>query len=280
MSNSLNIFTVDLEEWFHINDSTWKPVEQWASMESRIEDNTTLILDFLDLHKIQATFFVLGWIAETYPELVKKIVESGHELGYHSYYHRIPRFQSRGTFESDLEKGITLIEKLTGKQVKYYRAPNFSLKNKWMLESLADHGIQVSSSIKNPMLHNGKELPEVPFIFTRNNRQLIELPLNTFRLFFYKFAFSGSGYFRILPQAVIQHLYKNKTYLLMYFHPRDFDSSLPTPHELGWKRNLLNTIGTSTTLTKLESLTARHPFISVGQALKQLDLNKLPIIEF
>ena len=280
MSDNLNIFTVDLEEWFHINDSTWMPVENWSALENRVNHNTQIILSFLKKHQIKASFFVLGWIAEQYPELIRQIVAEGHDIGYHSYYHRIPKFQTKKEFEKDLSKGLNLLEKITQQKVEYYRAPNFSLKNKWMLDCLINHGITVSSSIKNPIKHNGVDLPNEPFILTRNQKQIIELPLTTRYFPFLKFAYSGSGYFRILPYTLMKNLYKNKPYLMMYFHPRDFDHNLPTHNKLGHIRNTLNTLGTTTTLPKLEKLTQHHKFISISQALSNIALSTLPVIEY
>ena len=276
----MNIFTIDLEEWFHINDSTWTPVEKWSELERRVEHNTQIILDFLSRHNMKATCFVLGWVAETYPDLIKKIESLGHDIGYHSYYHRIPKFQSKKEFVQDLEAGVGLLERIVQRKIEYYRAPNFSLKNKWMLDCLIEHGITLSSSIKNPIHHNGNILPNKPFIFRRGDKQIIELPLTTTHLPFLKFAYSGSGYFRILPYPLMKYIYKNKPYLMMYFHPNDFDTQLPTPHELGMVRNTLNTVGNSTTLLKLEKLTLHHQFVSISQALSKMNLDDLPGIEY
>jgi len=276
----LNLLTFDIEEWFHINDSTWMPVEKWTSLENRVIANTHIILSFLEKHKIKATFFVLGWIAEQYPELIKQISLAGHDIAYHSYYHRIPEYQSEKDFEKDLISGIELLEKITEKKIAYYRAPNFSLKNKWMLDCLIANGIQVSSSIKNPIRHNNKDLPDQPFVFTRGKQRLIEFPLVTKYLVFAKFAYSGSGYFRIMPYYLLKRLFRDKQYLMTYFHPNDFDHHVPTRKALGKVRNTLNTIGTSTTLQKLEKLTQDYTFVSISQALNNIDLNNLPVIEY
>lgn len=276
----MNIFTIDLEDWFHINDSTWVPVEQWPLLENRVIKNTDIILSFLKKHKIKASFFVLGWIAEQYPDLIKQIVKNGHDIGYHSYYHRIPKFQSKNDFETDLVKGIELLEKITKKEIEYYRAPNFSLKNKWMLDCLVAHGIKVSSSIKNPMRHNKKDLPSEPFILTRGGKSIIELPLITKNLLFVKFAYSGSGYFRILPYYLIKQLFKNVSYSMLYFHPNDFDTNVPQPKELGFLRNTLNMIGTNSTLSKLEKLSNNYSFISISQAINLMDYENLPEVNY
>ncbi len=276
----MHILTFDIEEWFHINNSDWIPIDQWANLEQRIVNSTNIILSFLHKHNIKASFFVLGWVAEQYPELIKEIANKGHDIGYHSYYHRLPKNQTKEEFKNDLVSGLALIENIIQKKVVYYRAPNFSLKNKWMLDCLIDNGIQLSSSIKNPIHHKGVKLPNKPFIFTKNNRSLIELPLVTKNLLINKFAYSGSGYFRLLPYALLNNMLSDHEYQMLYFHPNDFDICVPKPDELGVVRNTLNTIGTSTTLTKLEKLTNHFSFISISQALELLDLEDLERIDY
>ncbi len=267
----MNILTFDIEEWFHINNSDWIAIDEWPNLEKRIEANTNIILTFLKRHNIKASFFVLGWVAEHYPALVKQIAKDGHDIGYHSYYHRLPKNQTKKEFEHDLINGLTLLEKITSKKIVYYRAPNFSLKNKWMLDCLVDNGIQVSSSIKNPIKHKGNNLPNKPFIFARGNSSLLEFPLVTKDILISKFAYSGSGYFRILPLRIIKELLIKKQYQMLYFHPNDFDHDVPTKKKLGFVRNTLNTIRTATTLPKLEQLTNHFSFISISQALEQLN---------
>ena len=263
-----------------MNNSDWKSVKEWNSLEKRVLYNTSIILSFLKKHNIKASFFVLGWIAEQYPDLIKQIADAGHDIGCHSYYHRIPKYQNKNEFEKDLKKGIALLEKITNKTIIYYRAPNFSLKNKWMLDCLTDYGIQISSSIKNPMHHNGIKLPNKPFVFTKNKRSIIELPLLTKNLIITKFVYSGSGYFRLLPYNIIKKLLSDLPYTMMYFHPNDFDVNIPTPKELGYIRNTLNSIKTSTTLPKLEKLTEKFSFISISHAMELLDKEKFVRVEY
>ena len=256
------------------------PVDKWIELEKRVLSNTQIILAFLKKHNIKATFFVLGWIAEQYPELVKQIADDGHDIGYHSYYHRLPKNQTKKEFENDLISGINLLEHITDRKIIYYRAPNFSLKNKWMLDCLVDNGIKVSSSIKNPILHNGSNLPNNPFVFIKGNKTLIELPLVTKNLIITKFAYSGSGYFRLLPLSMIKKMLADNSYQMLYFHPRDFDNNIPVPKEFGFIRNMLNTIGTSSVLPKLEKLTEHIKFISISEALEELKAEELERIEY
>jgi len=149
-----------------------------------------------------------------------------------------------------------------------------------MLDCLIDYGIEVSSSIKNPIKHNGVSLPDEPFIFSKGSRQIIELPLLTKHFNRLKLIYSGGGYFRVLPLSVLHKWFSNRKYLMLYFHPNDFDINHPTRKELGFVRNYLNTIGTKTTLHKLEKLTKEFSFISISQQLSQLDKNKLPVVNY
>jgi peptidoglycan/xylan/chitin deacetylase (PgdA/CDA1 family) len=165
--NDLSIFTIDLEDWFHLNDSTWVGVEQWAALDSRVESTTFYLLGILEKSKIKATFFIMGWIAERYPELVKEIHLKGHEIGYHSYFHMRPFRQNPTEFEDDLSKGLKTIENIIGQKVIMYRAPNFSLieQSLFIIEILIKYGIKVSSSIKGYRRIGSLQIPNTPFIW-------------------------------------------------------------------------------------------------------------------
>ena len=176
--------------------------------------------------------------------------------------------------------GLEKIESIIGDKVSFYRAPNFSLKNKWMLDCLIDHGIEVSSSIKNPMIHDKKSLPNQPFILQRDNRKIIEFPLNTMNMVFVKYAYSGSGYFRITLYPIVKRLFNLKTYNMVYFHPNDFDNYIPTPLVLGFKRNFLNTIGTKNARNKFEKLLTDFNFQSISKAINNFKTDDLDIVKY
>lgn len=146
----MKILTFDIEEWFHIldNDST-RTVKEWSNYESRIHSNMNRIFDLLDKSNQKATFFVVGWIAEMYPEVVKKIDNYGHEIGSHTHMHQLMHEQNKGELQEDLRKSILILESITGKKVKSFRAPGFSIteKNKWVFEILAENGITHDSSV-------------------------------------------------------------------------------------------------------------------------------------
>ena len=146
----MNILTFDVEEWFHLldNDST-KTIKEWSQYESRIHANMDRIFDLLDRTNQKATFFCLGWIVENYPDVIRDIVERGYEVGSHSRMHQLVYEQKPKDFHADLEFSIKTMEDITGKKVKYFRAPGFSIRedNKWAFEIMASLGIEVDCSI-------------------------------------------------------------------------------------------------------------------------------------
>lgn len=273
----MNVLTFDIEDWFHINDSTWVPVHEWASLDARVTMNTDIILSLLQKHHVKATFFVMGWIAEEYPDLVKKIDQAGHEIGYHSYYHMRPMHQSPEAFKSDLEKGTATIEQLTGKKVEIYRAPNLSLdqNTSWIIPILIEHGITISSSTKSGRLINGRMIPNKPFVWKTDNAILPEFPLNRILIPGFPLTFTGSGYFRLFPFWMTNFLYHMQSYNNGYFHPNDIDAAVPTPSELGIIRNWLNTVGSSATLQKLDKLLQKNHFTDLRTAWNTM--NQLPL---
>jgi len=276
-NQSINILTFDIEEWFFGRDATRIPVKNWPLLPERVVKSTKIILQLLKKHDQQAVFFILGWIAEQYPDLVKLIASEGHQIGYHSYYHQIPENQDKKTFEEDLVRGLFLLEKIIKQKVIYYRAPQFSLNNNclWIIPILHKHGIKVSSSSKSGTLLLGTLIPSQPFYFKFNNIKLLELPLNRAHFFGLNFVYSGSGFTRVLPRLITHYFYRNNNYSLIYFHPRDFDTKVPKAKELGFIRNLLNRMGNKTTLNKLDQILENFDFIEPDKI--QIQVNKWEI---
>jgi len=239
-------------------------------------------LGFLDTHELKATFYILGWIAEYYPDLVKEIASRGHEIGFHSWRHRLPVNQAELQFARELHQGLDLLQSLTGKKVTTYRAPDLSLDDstQWILPFLADAGITSSSSTRQGNMLGGKTLPGSAVRLVLNpSHSLIELPVNRLRLPLGHIGYTGSGYFRVLPSWFLRKLFrKHSEYLMAYFHPRDFDAGLPWSKGLSTLRNWKNTAGHSRTFPKLEPIVQQHTFIPVEEAVKQLQQTPLQII--
>jgi peptidoglycan-N-acetylglucosamine deacetylase len=267
----VNVFSVDLEEWFHINDAKWLTVEEWNECIPRIEHNTYRLLKLLESAQVKATFFTMGWVAERYPGLVKDIYDLGHEIGYHSYYHDFPSTQSVQAFEEDLLNGLEAIEKCIGIRPRVYRAPNLSLDSNsiHILPILVKHGIQISSSTRSHRIIQGHKVPNRPFLWTFQNSTLLEFPVNRISLFSKAFTFTGSGYFRIMPYRLTRQLFKADPYNFAYFHPNDIDSNHPTDKRLGFLRNWMNKVGTPTCQQKIEKLLLDVDFMNLSEAANQ-----------
>lgn len=179
----MNILTIDIEEWFHILDhESTKGVEQWSRYESRIEQNVDRILEILDRKKVKATFFCMGWIAEKYPEVIRKISEQ-YEIGSHTELHQLVYQQNPKLFKEDLVRSVSRLEELSGKKVSCFRAPGFSIteNTKWAFEILVEHGIEIDCSVfPAARAHGGfpsYSAPK-PSIIQYNGIQIKELPIN------------------------------------------------------------------------------------------------------
>jgi peptidoglycan-N-acetylglucosamine deacetylase len=279
----MHLLTFDIEDWYLARKSGAVPVETWNNFESRVERNTDIILEFLAGHNQKATFFILGWVAEKYPALVREIDAHGHEIGFHSNLHRHLWEMKPDEFQEDFKRGLTAIENALGKKALYYRAPYFSLKTNTgrIFDILIQHGIKASSSTLAFGSINEKLIPNQPFMFEKDGIQLPEFPLNRLSFFPAKTVFSGSGYFRILPYFILKQLFLNSKYSNTYFHPRDFDSGVPFSEKLSLVRNFLNRTGGKTTTGKLGKIFSTIQFTTLGQAAMEMieRKNKYPVIK-
>ena len=279
----MNILTIDLEDWFHILDfkDTALP-SQWQKFGSRVEANTERILQILHDRKIKATFFCLGWIAEKYPELIRKVSQE-HEIGCHSMNHQLLYLQSKNEFKEDLQRCISVLENITGKKVISYRAPGFSISrdHEYVFEELVKTGIKIDSSIFPAARNHGgiADFPvRQPCKLTGNGFEIVEFPINTKNLFSKQIVFSGGGYFRLLPYSLIRKWMQDSDYVLTYFHPRDFDPGQPQLANLSMKRRFMSYTGLNKAQNKFEKLLDDFTFTSLEQAYSFLDKESLPVI--
>jgi len=280
----MNILTFDLEDWFHILDfeETAHP-EQWEKFESRIERNTDRILSLLDEHHLTATFFCLGWIAEKYPALIKK-VSARHEVACHSMNHQLLYLQSQEQFKTDLRKSIDVLENVSGKKVTAYRAPGFSLQREhgYVLEELNRVGVTIDCSVFPAQRNHGgiAGFPEQrPCVLTGSNFSVIEFPINTRSFLNRQIVFSGGGYFRLLPYPLIRKWMNESEYVMTYFHPRDFDPGQPRLDKLPMKRKFMSYTGLNSSLQKFRQLLSDFEFVSLGRACEILDKESLPVVK-
>ena len=281
----MKILTFDIEEWYHLldNDST-KTESEWIKYEVRIHKNTDRILEILEKTNTKATFLVVGWIAEKYPEVVKKIVDSGYEIGSHTYMHQLVHQMGANVFEDDLDRSLKTLEDVSGQKVKYFRAPGFSIteNTKWAFEIMAKYGIEIDCSMF-PGHHAHGGFPSVksavPSILSYNGITLKEFPINYVKVFGKNIVFSGGGYFRLFPYNITQKWTSDSEYLMSYLHPRDFDSTQPIIEGLSALRVFKSYWGLKSAAYKLERWITEFNFIDIGEAEKQIDWERAPIIK-
>ena len=281
----MNILTFDIEEWFHIldNDST-KNENDWINYESRIHSNMDKIYEILDATNSKASFFVLGWIAEKYPELIREICDRGHEIGSHTHLHQLVYDQDRNTFYQDVDRSIKTLEDISGKKVRMFRAPGFSITetNKWAFEVLYELGIEIDSSVFPALRSHGgfaKFGTAEPSILNYNGAQLKEFPINACNILNKSLIFSGGGYFRLFPYNTIKSFTKKSNYVMSYFHPRDFDPKQPMIHDLSRIRKFKSYVGLNGSQKKLVNWLNDFEFTDIATANDIIDWKKVRKIE-
>ena len=281
----MKILTFDIEEWFHILDNkSTKTETNWNRYEERINQNMDKIFQFLKINNLKATFFVVGWIAKKYPHIVKKIDSLNFEIGSHTYYHQLMYEQSRKEISEDLIKSIDIIEQITGKKVQYFRAPGFSIteKNKWAFEVLINNGITHDCSVfPASRAHGG--IPSyklaIPSRLIYNGLELKEFPINTTKLLFNDWIYSGGGYFRLTPYNLIKYWSSKSDYIMTYFHPRDFDPEQPMIKELSNFRKFKSYVGLKSSMKKLNRWVNDFEFIDIKKADETINWKKVPVVK-
>jgi polysaccharide deacetylase family protein (PEP-CTERM system associated) len=258
-----NAMTCDVEDYFQV--SAFAPYidrASWPNRECRVEANMDRILALFERHGVRATFFTLGWIAERYPQLVRRIVAGGHELASHGYGHLRASDQSRAEFANDIRSAKALLEDIGGQAVLGYRAPSFSIgrANLWALDELLEAGYRYSSSIY-PIAHDHYGMPEAPrFAFYPNGPDgLLEVPITTVQLMGRNLPAGGGGYFRLLPYALSRWMMAkvnrdDRQSALFYFHPWEIDTQQPRPDGLGAKARFRHYINIDRMENRIEAL--------------------------
>lgn len=233
----LNAMTVDVEEHFQVSAfEASVPRATWDSRESRVSGNTERLLDIFDESGVRATFFVLGWVAERFPGLVRRIVARGHELASHGYGHQLVYAQTPRKFREDLQRARTALEAAVGVAVVGYRAPSFSIvqSSLWALDVLIDEGYLYDSSIY-PIRHDRYGLPGWPRHFHRIERPggtIWEVPGSTVRRVGANLPIGGGGYFRLLPYTWTRYGFRCLNRVeerpgMFYLHPWELDPTQP-----------------------------------------------------
>lgn len=259
-----NAMTIDVEDYFQVSAfASHISRDSWPSLPCRVEANIDRILALLDAAGIKATFFTLGWIAERYPAMVRRIVEHGHELASHGYAHQRASDQSAEEFSDDVGRSKALLEDIGGQQVLGYRAPSFSIGsgNLWALDVLKKAGYRYSSSVY-PVRHDHYGMPDAPrFAFYPNGEDgLLELPITTVRLMQRNLPAGGGGYFRFFPYAMSRWLMQrvndsDRQPAIFYFHPWEVDPDQPRQENISLKTRFRHYVNLGRMETRLKALT-------------------------
>jgi len=231
----INFLTIDVEDYYQVSafEKNVGP-HNWNNYPSRVEENTKNILYILDKFNVKATFFILGWTAQKHPSLVKTINENGHEIGCHSYYHRLIYQLTPKEFYEDTRTAKDVLEQITGNKVKGYRAPSYSITNKslWAFDILEELGFEFDSSVF-PILHDRYGISNAPrFKYKLPKHDIVEFPISTSLLLGQKIPVAGGGYFRLFPfwftKKALRKINKTERQpFIFYLHPWEIDPEQP-----------------------------------------------------
>ena len=240
----LNALTVDVEDYFHVSAFEDRiRMEDWDNYPLRVVDNTLRILDMLDEFGVKATFFVLAWVAERRPSLVRDIQGKGHHIACHGYAHKLIYRIGPESFRGDLRKAKALLEDICGTEVRGYRAPSYSITGKslWALDILAEEGFTYDSSIF-PVIHDRYGIPDAkrfPHSISMPAGTIREFPMSTVQVGIsrmkYRMPIAGGGYLRLFPAGFIRravsHINESEGQpAVLYFHPWEIDPGQPRIH--------------------------------------------------
>ncbi|OHB70327.1 MAG: hypothetical protein A2V70_18255 [Planctomycetes bacterium RBG_13_63_9] len=276
----MNALTIDLEDYFHVTGFEKDiPRSRWNRFDCRIVPNTKRLLGLLDRHGVKATFFVLGWVAQRFPELVQEIHNSGHEIGSHGYWHRLVYEQSPEEFRLDLRQSREVLGDVIGQGVTAYRAPSFSITQEslWALDILADEGFRVDSSIM-PIHHDRYGIPNAePGLHQRKTSagRLWEFPPSVVRFAGRNFPVGGGGYFRLCPLGWTLYCLsrlnrRGQQPFMFYAHPWEIDPAQPRLKAGSRFSRFRHRVNLATTEHKLDTLLRSFRFGRLCDVIEQI----------
>ena len=273
MSEVHNVVSVDVEEWFHVEAfASHIPRTEWDRLERRARRNMEALLELFERHRVKCTFFVLGWVAERDPDLVREMAAAGHEIASHGWSHRPVWDLDPARFLDEVKRSKQLLEELSGAPVLGYRAPTFSITKKtlWALGALREAGYGYDSSIF-PVIHDRYGIPDAPLEIHRHEAGIWEIPMSVMELWRYRLPVAGGGYFRLYPYAVtrraIAELNAKGRPAIIYLHPWEFDPDQPRPAGIGMATRFRHYSGIRDNLAKLERLLDDFAFTTAGAVL-------------
>jgi len=275
----IHCLSFDVEEHFQVS-AFWSDErrQQWDRYESRVGENTRRLAELLAKHGTKATFFVLGWVAERHPDLVKSLVAQGHEIASHGYGHELVTTQSPELFRQDVRKSKNILEDLIGNAVVGYRAPSFSITsdNSWALSILVEEGYQYDSSIYERFNRTGTSRHCAGrFEINTPVGSLWEVPPSTLRVAGFHIPVAGGGYFRLFPYAVSKNLLRrlesHGATLVMYLHPWEIDSQQPRM-DGPWLSQARHYMNLDRTESRLAALVEDFRFGTIAQFLARPEI--------
>lgn len=274
----VNAMTIDVEDYFQVSAfSTHIPRSTWESLPCRIEANIDRILSLLSEANVRATFFSLGWIADRYPAMIRRVFDDGHEIASHGYDHYRATEQKYGAFLADIRLAKAVLEDVSGSEVKGYRAPSFSIgaRNTWAFDCIADAGYRYSSSIY-PIRHDHYGMPNAPRFAHEVRAGLLEIPVTTVRVFRSAWPAGGGGYFRLLPYRVSQWSIRRVNSVerqpaMFYFHPWELDPEQPRIDGLGARTKFRHYVNLQRMAPRLRRLLADFRWDRVDRTFLEAD---------
>lgn len=231
-----NVFTIDVEDWFHILDSPAAPaMDQWDGLEARVAENTQTLLELMAKHNVKSTMFWLGWAAERNKALVRACHEAGHEIASHGYGHVLAYKVGRDAFRADIRRGKDVLEDITGAPVRGFRAAGFSTTNdtNWTFSEIRQAGYDYDSSVfPSNRGHGGMtDSGLAPYRISTDSGDLMEFPQSMITLAGKRVSLFGGGYLRISPLGLIRRgirrLHREGRPFILYIHPREIDPNHP-----------------------------------------------------
>jgi polysaccharide deacetylase family protein (PEP-CTERM system associated) len=296
----INLLTIDVEDYFHVSAfEAVSPPSMWESCEFRVDRNTVKVLAILAESEVKATFFVLGWVAIRFPELVRRIAAEGHEIASHGYGHRRVGTQSRAEFREDVYSSKTLLEDLSGQEILGYRAPSYSigLNSLWAYDELMEAGYLYDSSVF-PVSHDFYGIPDwprFPFCVVRGGEgqwapdesgaeaplpgsgcRMLEIPITTLNLCGRNLPIAGGGYFRLFPYEVTRwglrriNCHEGLPFVF-YIHPWELDPEQPRMAGASWKSRMRHYLNLGQTEGRFRKLLEDFSFVPVRKSLAEAE---------
>jgi polysaccharide deacetylase family protein (PEP-CTERM system associated) len=263
-----NALSFDVEEYFHVHAfADVIPRDTWDSIPSRVVAGTQAILEILDRHQTRATFFVLGWVAERHPALVRQIADGGHELASHGYGHQAVDSLTCEEFRSDVMRSLDAIGRTCpDANIRGYRAPSFSINERtpWAYEVLSELGLNYDSSISPVTFHDRYGVPNAPRFSHRVRGDLLEIPVSTIRVSGANWPVAGGGYFRLAPLPfthwAIRRINGEEQPAVVYLHPWEFDPAQPRISDATARSRFRHYVNLRHTARRLDAMIERFEF--------------------